>query len=73
MKKPIQLFLILLFTIFIEVSAEDRVNDTLICVKTIHTNPIYLYKNGKADMTTKKEFEINEFMDALEYIGYFKQ
>jgi len=23
-------------------------------------------------MTTKKEYEINEFMDALEHIGYFK-
>ena len=29
-------------------------------------------KDGKTDMTTKKEYEINEFMDALEYIGYFK-
>jgi hypothetical protein len=28
-------------------------------------------KEGKADMTTKKEYEQNEFMDALEYIGYF--
>ena len=28
-------------------------------------------KDGKADMTTKKEYEQNEFMDALEYIGYF--
>lgn len=30
-------------------------------------------KDGKADMSTKKEYEQNEFMDALEYIGYFKQ
>jgi hypothetical protein len=30
-------------------------------------------KEGKADMSTKKEYEQNEFMDALEYIGYFKQ
>ena len=29
-------------------------------------------KDGKADMTTKQEFEQNNFMDALEYIGYFK-
>jgi hypothetical protein len=29
-------------------------------------------KDGKADMTTKKEFPEREFMDALEYIGYFK-
>jgi hypothetical protein len=28
-------------------------------------------KEGKADMSTKKEYEQNEFMDALEYIGYF--
>lgn len=30
-------------------------------------------KEGKADMTTKKEFEEREFMDALDYIGYFNQ
>jgi hypothetical protein len=30
-------------------------------------------KEDKADMSTKKEYEQNEFMDALEYIGYFKQ
>jgi len=30
-------------------------------------------KEGKADMSTKKEYEQNEFMDALEHIGYFKQ
>jgi hypothetical protein len=30
-------------------------------------------KDGKADMTTKKEYEQNEFMYALEYIGYFNQ
>jgi len=29
-------------------------------------------KDGKTDMTTKKEFQIHEFMDALEYIDYFK-
>jgi hypothetical protein len=28
-------------------------------------------KEGKADMTTKQEFSEREFMDALEYIGYF--
>ena len=30
-------------------------------------------KNGKADMTTKQEFTERDFMDALEYIGYFNQ
>ena len=30
-------------------------------------------KDGKADMTTKKEFAEREFMDALEHIGYFNQ
>jgi len=30
-------------------------------------------KDGKADMTTKKEYPEREFMDALEYIGYFDQ
>ena len=30
-------------------------------------------KDGKADMTTKQEFEERDFMDALEYIGYFNQ
>jgi hypothetical protein len=30
-------------------------------------------KEDKADMSTRKEYEQNEFMDALEYIGYFKQ
>jgi hypothetical protein len=30
-------------------------------------------KDGKADMSTKKEYEINEFMDALEHVGYFNQ
>jgi hypothetical protein len=30
-------------------------------------------KNGKPDMTTKKEFVEQEFMDALDYIGYFNQ
>ena len=30
-------------------------------------------KEGKPDMSTKKEFAEREFMDALEYIGYFNQ
>ena len=30
-------------------------------------------KEGKADMTTKKEYLEREFMDALEYIGYFNK
>jgi hypothetical protein len=30
-------------------------------------------KDGKADMTTKQEFAERDFMDALEYIGYFNQ
>ncbi len=30
-------------------------------------------KEGKADMTTKQEFVERDFMDALEYIGYFNQ
>lgn len=30
-------------------------------------------KDDKADMTTKKEFPEREFMDALEYIGYFNK
>ena len=30
-------------------------------------------KDNKADMTTKKEFTERDFMDALEYIGYFNQ
>lgn len=30
-------------------------------------------KDGKVDMTTKKEFPERDFMDALEYIGYFNQ
>jgi hypothetical protein len=29
-------------------------------------------KEGKPDMTTKKEYSEKEFMDALEHIGYFK-
>ena len=28
-------------------------------------------KDGKADMSTKKEYPEREFMDAVEYIGYF--
>ena len=28
-------------------------------------------KDGKADMSTKQDFDQNNFMDALEYIGYF--
>jgi len=30
-------------------------------------------KEDKADMTTRKEYSQSEFMDALEYIGYFNQ
>jgi hypothetical protein len=30
-------------------------------------------KDGKPDMSTKKEFVEHEFMEALDYIGYFKQ
>lgn len=30
-------------------------------------------KGDKPDMTTKKEFEEREFMDALDYVGYFNQ
>jgi len=30
-------------------------------------------KDGKADMTTKQEFEEHEFMEALDYVGYFNQ
>jgi hypothetical protein len=30
-------------------------------------------KKGKPDMKTKKEFVEREFMDALDYVGYFKQ
>jgi hypothetical protein len=30
-------------------------------------------KDGKPDMTTKKEFIERDFMEALDYIGYFKQ
>ena len=30
-------------------------------------------KDGKADMTTKQEFVEREFMDALEYVGYFNK
>ena len=30
-------------------------------------------KEGKPDMTTKKEFEERDFMEALEYVGYFNQ
>jgi len=30
-------------------------------------------KNDKPDMSTKKEFHEREFMDALDYIGYFNQ
>lgn len=32
-----------------------------------------LSKDSKADMSTKKEFEINEFMEALEHIGFFEK
>lgn len=30
-------------------------------------------KNGKPDMTTKKEYVEREFMEALEYVGYFNK
>ena len=30
-------------------------------------------KDGKTDMTTKKEYEQNEFMEALDYIGFFEK
>ena len=30
-------------------------------------------KDGKPDMTTKKEFVENDFMEALDYVGYFNQ
>jgi hypothetical protein len=30
-------------------------------------------KDGKVDMTTKQEFEERDFMEALDYIGYFNQ
>jgi hypothetical protein len=30
-------------------------------------------KDGKADMTTKQEFTERDFMEALDYIGYFDQ
>jgi hypothetical protein len=30
-------------------------------------------KDNKPDMTTKQEFSEREFMDALEYVGYFNQ
>jgi len=30
-------------------------------------------KDGKADMTTKQEYEINDFMEALDYIGFFEK
>lgn len=29
--------------------------------------------NGKPDMTTKKEFNERDFMEALDYIGYFNK
>ena len=30
-------------------------------------------KDGKLDMTTRKEFSTKDFMEALDYIGYFNQ
>jgi len=30
-------------------------------------------KDGKTDMTTKQEFEERDFMEALDYVGYFNQ
>jgi hypothetical protein len=29
-------------------------------------------KDGKADMTTKQEYEQYDFMEALDYVGFFK-
>ena len=43
-------------------------------IRLVCRNPNFqnLNEDGKTDMSTKKEYEINEFMDALEYVGYFK-
>jgi hypothetical protein len=30
-------------------------------------------KDGKADMTTKQEYEQHDFMEALDYIGFFQK
>jgi hypothetical protein len=30
-------------------------------------------KDGKADMTTKQEYEQYDFMEALDYIGFFEK
>jgi len=30
-------------------------------------------KDGKADMSTKQEYEQHDFMEALDYIGYFEK
>ena len=30
-------------------------------------------KNSKADMTTKQEFEQHDFMEALDYVGFFEK
>jgi hypothetical protein len=30
-------------------------------------------KDGKADMTTKQEFEQYDFMEALDYVGFFEK
>jgi hypothetical protein len=30
-------------------------------------------KDGKADMTTKQEYEQHDFMEALDYIGFFEK
>jgi hypothetical protein len=30
-------------------------------------------KDGKPDMTTKKEFSERDFMEALDYVGYFNK
>jgi hypothetical protein len=30
-------------------------------------------KDGKADMTTKQEFEQHDFMEALDYVGFFEK
>jgi hypothetical protein len=30
-------------------------------------------KEGKPDMTTKQEFNSNDFIEALDYVGYFNK
>jgi hypothetical protein len=38
----------------------------------IGNGQVYKSKDGKADMTTKQEYEQYEFMEALDYVGFFK-